>query len=148
MTQPINLLWSSEHLLWSHCDLRGSVRHVITFIPIRKSETSNFMLFAFQLYLCLSMALILTLLVPALPKQLPLKVQLQPPVLSPSFQAAGRFPHLLTICWAVCCTKASVEVVLASVNTQKQAAHQKAHEKLDKKLPRRQNSILLSNPNS
>lgn len=76
------------------------------------------MLFVFQFYLCVYMALILlTLLVTAVPKQCPFKVQLQPPVPTPALQTGGRFTHVLTFCLAACYTKASAEVVLATVNT-------------------------------
>lgn len=148
MTLPINLLWSSELLLWSHWDIRGSVWCAITLFAIRKPATSNLMLFVFQFPLCLYAVLMFwMLLVTAVPAQCPFKVQLQTPVSSPALQTAGKFTHLLTFWRVVCYTKASAEFVLAVVNTYKWAALQRVYEKLDKELSSRQNSISLSDPN-
>lgn len=109
------------------------------------------MLFVFQLYFCLYMALIfLAPLVTAVPKQRPFKVQLHPPVPSPSLQ---KLEGLLILNFPL----GSLPHKSSSRGYASYIAYEHMHrdrqypgelmKKLDKKLSRRHNSILLSYPN-
>lgn len=128
--------------MWSHCDLGVSVRHAITLIPIRKPANSNFMLFVFQFYLCVYMALILlTLLATAVPKQCPFKVQSQCPVPSPSLANRWKIYSCFNFLPGSLLHKSFSKGCASYCQHMKTSSTQRAYKKLDKKLSRRQNSF-------
>lgn len=129
MTLPMNLLWSSEHLLWSHriSETQCDVQLLLVQSQNQQPAISSYLCFSFP---CASVQL--WCLECCWSQQYLIRASSRcncKPLQTP----AGKFTHLLTFCRTVCCTKASAEFVLAIVNTYKWALPQRVYEKLNKK---------------